>query len=230
MKANYKDRFVAVKIGKGVGTVNITRGSFIFGRLKASEELDINGSMVYRWMRKFEESGMIKIEANSHYSIVTICNYEEYQQEKEEIEQPLNSQRTANEQPMNTTKNIKKDKNNIISTGSKQPVKIHARCKEVFLEKYNELCNENYYWDKKDGANLNPIINKIKFNRNKKTLPVDDDSILEAFRSFLDSITDNWILSNFSIPNINSKFNEIVLQAKIAKNGKKETESNVVDI
>lgn len=100
----------------------------------------------------------------------------------------------------------------------KTPSTLHSVCKNIFIEKFKSLFNDEYYWEAKDGANLNPIIKKIKFNRDKKGMSTDDDSVSVAFGLFLDSITDRWILENFSIQNINSKFNEIISQAKSGKN------------
>ncbi len=36
-KANFKDRYVPIKIGKGENTILIKRGQFLFGRFKAEE-------------------------------------------------------------------------------------------------------------------------------------------------------------------------------------------------
>ena len=117
LKANYKERFISLKIGKGDITVKILPGQFIFGRLKAEEELNIDGSTIYRWIQKLESKafGMITIEANNQYSIVSICNWGTYQSEKEEREQLMSNQRTRHEPDMNTdktAKNSKKEKDN----------------------------------------------------------------------------------------------------------------------
>ena len=47
-KSNFKDRSVPLKVGKGETVVNVKRGSFIFGRHKAEEELFIDGSTIYK--------------------------------------------------------------------------------------------------------------------------------------------------------------------------------------
>lgn len=100
LKANYKDSYVPLKSGKGVVSVKVKRGQFLFGRFKAEDELNIDGSMIYRQMKKFEDLEQIKIESNNQYSIVTICNYDFYQSIKDKNEQPMNSQRTTNDQQM----------------------------------------------------------------------------------------------------------------------------------
>lgn len=50
-------------------------------------------------------------------------------------------------------------------------------------------------------------------------MDVSDESILYALRYLLSSIKEGWIFENFSVSNINSKFNEIVSQAKSKQNG-----------
>lgn len=110
-KASYKEKYMTIQIGRGESSVKLDVGSFLFGRFKAEQELDLSGSMIYRWMKRFEDLGMINIVSNSHYSIITICNWETYQESNSESEQPLNSRWTAVEQPLNTNKKDKKDKN-----------------------------------------------------------------------------------------------------------------------
>lgn len=101
LKANYKKSFVPLNAGRGSTTIEVDRGQFIFGRNKASEELGLNGTAVYRILQKFEELKQISIEPNNHYSLITICNYNSYQNIKDKDEQQMNSKRTANEQLMN---------------------------------------------------------------------------------------------------------------------------------
>lgn len=114
-KARHKPGFVPLKIGKGAITVKLDRGQLIFGRNKAAETLFLNGSLIYRKLQKFEEDGMIKIEANNQYSVITICNYESYQApggiERTSSEQQANKQRTSSEQQANTNNKDNKDKN-----------------------------------------------------------------------------------------------------------------------
>lgn len=99
LKANYKKSYANLKIGKGSTTVMVERGQLLFGRMKAEEELGIDGSIVYRVLQRFQELGQIKIDSSSQYSIITICNYDSYQSGNQEEEQPTSSQSTSKEQP-----------------------------------------------------------------------------------------------------------------------------------
>lgn len=112
LKANYKDNFVPLKVGKGETIVKVKRGQFLFGRFKAEEELFIDGSTIYKIMQKLEQIGNINIESNNQYSVITICNYNTYQSSNNykvtAKEQPSNNQVTTKEQPSNTTNKVNK--------------------------------------------------------------------------------------------------------------------------
>lgn len=144
LKASYKTRFVNLKIGKGSTTIKINAGQFIFGRLKAEEELNIDGSAIYRWINKFaseEFDNMISLNVSNQYTIITINKWADYQLQESENEQPMNNQCTANEQPMNTYKKVKKvnkgkeeliDKNALLIKGFKNS--ILPEFESVFLD------------------------------------------------------------------------------------------------
>lgn len=102
LKANYKKSFLTIKSGRGQTTIELNRGQLIFGRNRAESELGIHSSSIYRIMQKFQDLEQIIIEPNSHYSVITICKYDDYQGDSEQDEQHLNSIRTANEQHSNS--------------------------------------------------------------------------------------------------------------------------------
>jgi uncharacterized phage protein (TIGR02220 family) len=108
-KANFKDKFTPFKKGKGETIIKVKRGSFIFGRHKAEEELFIDGSTIYKSILKLQDMKMIKIDSSSQYSVITICKYDEYQQSDNykvtAKEQVSSNQVATKEQLSNTTKN-----------------------------------------------------------------------------------------------------------------------------
>lgn len=111
LKANHKERTISIKVSKGYTEVTVGRGQFVFGRNKAEQELNLDASLIYRVIKSFQQSGSIDVKSNNQYSIITVCKYDDYNNIKEENEQPMNNGRTADEQPMNTNKNDKNDKN-----------------------------------------------------------------------------------------------------------------------
>jgi hypothetical protein len=106
LKASYKGRHISVKIGKGESIVTIQRGELMFGRFAAEEQIGIDGSTIYKWIKKMEQMEMVTINSNSHYTIISICNYDQYNtlngNEVTTIEQPSNNHQTAIEQPLNS--------------------------------------------------------------------------------------------------------------------------------
>ena len=61
---------------------------------------------------------------------------------------------------------------------------------------------------------MGQLLNQLRFSRKNKNLPVEESDLLNALKVFLEKITDNWMLSNLSVSNISSKYNELVAQAK----------------
>jgi len=136
-KASYINRAIPLKIGKGEMIVKIKRGEFIFGRFKAEEELFIDGSTIYKIMKKLEVMGNISIKSNNQYSIITICNYDTYQElnyyKVTSNEQVTNSKRTSNEQVTNT--NNKDNKDNKVNKDNKYSIPTFEEFKNFAISK-----------------------------------------------------------------------------------------------
>jgi len=96
LKATYKDRTINLKVGKGYQQINLQRGQFIFGRNKATEELQIPGTTLYRSIVKLEKMGYIKIQADNQYSIITVCYFDHYRPQFNKNGQGTDNQRTTN--------------------------------------------------------------------------------------------------------------------------------------
>lgn len=109
------------------------------------------------------------------------------------------------------------------------------RARLAFGDFYKGKFGEAYYFSKQDMKMLTELLKKIKYSRTERTKPlsVDDDSLLSAFKELLSMIQTKWILENFSISNITSKYNEIVQDIKNNRNGKSncttEQERNRLD-
>lgn len=97
-----------------------------------------------------------------------------------------------------------------------KPFSLVTRARKIFEEHFRSVYGEAYYYAAKDAGNLKQLLGKIAHSRKDRPepLPVDDDSLLEAFKSFLDHIDGGWISGNFSLPIINSKYNELISKIK----------------
>jgi len=188
-KANFKDRSAPLKVGKGETVIRVKRGSFIFGRFKAEEELFIDGSTVYKSMKKLQEMNMINIESNNQYSIVTICKYDEYQQSE-------NYKVTTKGQPSNTTKNANKDnkdKKDINERktefkNSLQPLFLNLNDLNDFYLYWTEhgINDKKMRWEKEKSFGLERRVatwmkNKIEFNKNKNEKLTGAQAFLKQF-------------------------------------------------
>jgi len=79
MRANHTTTQFPVKTGRGNTTVTLKRGQFIFGRNSAGKKLKMPPSTVRNIVYKLATWQNLDIKEDTHYSIVTIRNYEQYQ-------------------------------------------------------------------------------------------------------------------------------------------------------
>lgn len=103
----------------------------------------------------------------------------------------------------------------------KEPNPLITKGREIFEKRYFDMYNDSYYWQAKDAVAMDSLIKKIIYARKQRNMSIEQDEVLEGLRILLISVQDQWLIKNFSVTNINSKYNEIVAQAKGAiKNGK----------
>lgn len=94
---------------------------------------------------------------------------------------------------------------------------INFKARFLFEEYFKKTFSNSYYWTAKDAGAMSQLLQKLTFSRTQKNMPVDDDSVLYALQILLSSIKEGWIFENFSVTNINSKYNEIISQARKEK-------------
>ncbi|HSH36025.1 conserved phage C-terminal domain-containing protein [Schnuerera sp.] len=95
----------------GLQVVDLEPGQFVTGRFKGSDELEINPSTFYKYLKTLEKMQMISLNSNNKMTVVTIENWRKYQTEDKEAYQQNNNKITTKEQQNNTNKNYKNDKN-----------------------------------------------------------------------------------------------------------------------
>ena len=108
-KANHEPACVSINTGKGLSAVEIQPGQFIFGRKSAAKELDMNESTVYKRMQILKKAKNVTIQSNSHFSIISIVNWDTYQDKKNKSNRQSNRQVTGKEQASNTNNNDNND-------------------------------------------------------------------------------------------------------------------------
>ena len=174
---------------------------------------------------------------NANRVFVTICDYDSYNvfnifsnavanalKEKESIKE---EEKFFPQTPLQKEKENNKEKElpNGVSgkkaAEKKKPKKDPAlgeKARLAFVEYYDGLSisDEPYYWTAKDAGQIKQLLDKIRFSRKSRGLDIDDDSMIFALNAFLNSISDQWILQHLEPATINSKYNEIVANAKKA--------------
>lgn len=105
---------------------------------------------------------------------------------------------------------------------------INSKARLLFEEHFKETFSDSYYWTPKDAGAMRQLLQKITFSRTEKGMPTDDDSVISALGALLSSIREGWIFQNFSVTNINSKYNEMVAQAKMKTHPKRAADIGVV--
>lgn len=198
--------------------IKVKRGQIITGRKTLHEKTKISEQTLRTCLRRLESTKEITIESTNQYSIITICNYELYQGNKNTINQLANQQLTSDQPATNqqlTTikeeKNIKNEKN-IDKKASKSPDFIDQLL-DCFIQEHGsyEIMNKG-----KERTAMSTILKKYK----EKYPAATSEETIEGLRSYFKmciNIPDVWLMNNMSPSIIVSKFNEI---NKILKNGK----------
>ncbi len=108
LKATHKEEWIPVKTGRGVTTVHLKPGQFIFGRHTAAKELRMPPSSTRNRIQLLRNARFMDTQPNTHYSIGTIINWETYQ--------PVEMKEDRQEDRQRTTKGHKQElKEDILS-------------------------------------------------------------------------------------------------------------------
>lgn len=155
-------------------------------------------------IRRTKEDKDIIIKAESQNCDVGLCSEQmqlllSMQEQLAELKERIDAQDHTDKKPAK-----KKQANPLITKG-----------REIFEKRYSDLFEGcAYYWQAKDAAAMDALTKKIIHSRKQKGMNVEDEEVLKGLTSFINSITDPWLLKNFSVTSINGKYNEIVAQAK----------------
>lgn len=153
------------------------------------------------------------IEYNS-ISEDRIENKEDYADEESALPEIVNAEEEKGKTASTEIVNAKPKK-------EKPPVSektrlLRAGLREHFLLTYEQKFKMKYYWTAKDAGALIYLIQKIEFTVKDKLPGIQDTDkeTIKTFNHILSGIKDGWMMANFSMTLINSKFNEIINQIK----------------
>ena len=103
LKANHKD-------GKWQG-VDVQAGQLLTGRLKLAQELNLSERQIRTSLNRLKSTNEVTIKTTKQYSIITLNNWDAYQQNDQQSDQQATNKRPTNDQQTTTNKNDKKYKN-----------------------------------------------------------------------------------------------------------------------
>ena len=178
LKATHKPREVVIE--KQV--VRLEPGQFVTGRFELEKEYNdgvpnrkkISASTLQRWLRKLETWQMLNIKTYSKFSIVTVSNWTEYQQD----EQQMNNKWTTDEQQVDTDKNDKNGKNDkkyygeFVRLTDEEHQKLTERLGQALTADYIERLN-NYIGSKgtKYKSHYHTILTWVRNDEKKQAEP-----------------------------------------------------------
>lgn len=139
--ANHQDHEFVQKDKKR----QIKRGQILTGRDALSRQTGIKSSTIERILKYFENEQQIEQQTTNKYRVITILNWESYQniekQTAKKVGSKTDSKKTANGQQMDTYKNDKNNKNDkkIHNTGK------NSKFTPPTIEQIRERCKEKGY-------------------------------------------------------------------------------------
>lgn len=85
--------------------ITLKPGQLITGRKVIAKQFDISESKVQRILKAFEIEQQIEQQTSRQNRLISIVNWDYYQQTEQQNEQQMNNKRTTSEQQVNTNKN-----------------------------------------------------------------------------------------------------------------------------
>lgn len=129
----------------------ITGRKKIAGFLAGSDKKTNKESKVTRILKAFENEQQIEQQTCNQNRLITILKWELYQSREQQIEQPVNNERTTSEQPVNTNKNErnkeckKENIKDIVSVATDADLKFQPDSFEIqCVDKIIKSCLEGF--------------------------------------------------------------------------------------
>jgi hypothetical protein len=108
MKAAHSHQWVSISTGRGCEQIEVQPGQFVYGRSSGAVALKMNPSTLRNRMAKLERIGNITMDPDSHYTLVSICNWAAFQDESSQGGQPKDRQRTTKGQAKDRQRTTKR--------------------------------------------------------------------------------------------------------------------------
>ena len=190
------------------GLFTISEDGKSFSSIELKEQYEQKDSIRKKRAEAGRAGGLAKAQNKKKETVANAK--EEKETEKEKVS------------PTPPIKEKDKEKEMSYQTDSGQPTagNLHQRCRKFFEAFTSERYPEDYYWQAKDAGQLKILLNAIRFTRKSHKSadgradprPVDDESMFSSFKAFVEyayNKGDTWLLGNFTIPNLSSRYNSL---------------------
>ena len=204
------------------GLFTISEDGKSFSSIELKEQYEQKDSIRKKRAEAGRAGGLAKAQNKKKE---TVANAKETVANAKETVANAKEEKETEKEKVSPTPPIKeKDKEKEMSyqtdSGQTTAGNLHQRCRKFFEAFTSERYPEDYYWQAKDAGQLKILLNAIRFTRkNHKSAdgradprPVDDESMFCAFKAFVEyayNKGDTWILGNFTIPNLSSRYNSL---------------------
>lgn len=154
LMANYEDKKWRGKL--------IKRGSFITSQSKLAHSLKLSIMQIRNSLKKLKSTGEITVQASPEYSVISIKNYNQYQDDNRLKNKRITPREPTNNQRVTTTNNINKDISNIYN--------IHTHKEKSVCENSKNISSEDLKilkaYAKESGAkNISAYVHKLIENK-----------------------------------------------------------------
>ena len=153
--------------------IEVKRGQLITGLKQLHKETNISIQTLRSCLKKLEKTGEINRQTNNRFSLITICNYDNYNRAIDEANKQPNKQLTSNQQATNkqltTNKNVKNVKNVKNEKNNNNP--------NISLSKENNSLSKDIFVPSRDSEidkfdTLNSIKPKLERTKGKALFDV----------------------------------------------------------
>lgn len=205
--------------------IEVRRGQLLASLRYLSERWQWSTKKIGSFLELLVEDGMIlkEIPKDTGQTVITICKYEKYNSMGSMEETGRKHSGNSKEMPRkqegnkcNKEKRKKEEREESIFAPPLPPTgeSINQKARSLFEAHFKNTFHADYYWTARDAGNMTQLLKKLRFQREQKQMDTTDEPVLYALGYLLSSVREGWIFENFSVSNINSKFNEIIAHAR----------------
>ena len=192
---------------------------------KCELELDFSRKTISSVRNSLHQKGFINFKASkvrgevAEYEIVGLAAF--LVETQTETQSGTQTERKKEDiPPIPPIEEKKKEVSYQTDSGRSTAGTLHQRCRKFFEAYVSERYPEEYYWTAKDAGQLKVLLNAIRFTRKSHKAeeghadprPTDDENMFSAFKAFVEyayNKGDTWLLGNFTIPNLSSRYNSL---------------------